>query len=147
MNMHGGALRRHPAYWLKQFSLGNWGQKESLCFHQYGFDPGHAEHRCDIGELSELIYVGLVPKGSKVQNDFCGDPNTAPVIKENTAKHYNEKQLREDWNKLCTGKPHCNVDMTKYLINTAGSNQSDKSSEAKLYSQYVCDFEKLKKSA
>ena len=33
MNTHGGGLQRHPDYWLKQFSLGNWGQKESKCFH------------------------------------------------------------------------------------------------------------------
>ena len=41
-------------YALKQFSLGNWGQKDSYCFHQYGFDPQHSDHTCNTGKRSEV---------------------------------------------------------------------------------------------
>jgi hypothetical protein len=60
----GKAFENHNGYGLLMFSLGNLGQAESQCHHQFVGIDKEFEYNCQNGKISELVHFGLIPNNN-----------------------------------------------------------------------------------
>lgn len=77
----------------RQFSLGNLGQADAICAHQYVGLNKETSYRCLKGKISKLSHAGFLPDKTENigaikrlityqfwENDFCGDSSIFPKI-------------------------------------------------------------------
>jgi hypothetical protein len=59
---------------VTRFSLGNLGFSKSICKNSYTRTETSNILRCNKGEIQPFLYYGLIPEGSSIDPDFCGNP-------------------------------------------------------------------------
>jgi hypothetical protein len=154
----GGLKQVSHGYYNSVFMMGNMGFNKAVCASTYvQLNGNNAALECEIGEMSEIIYAGIVPvtpgySWENVAYGYCGDPEAdegtskpeqaPPGTKSCTANYLNTAQLKEDFKNTCTGYNTCDFKAASYL-NSAPEEPTEANPDcitdpAKIYMQYKC---------
>lgn len=128
------------ASYLTKYSLGNLGQSEPTCVHQYlGLKFSQTFSCPNKGSITNLKYVGLIPSTSPLVVDalgttnkdsietsefelnHCGDYKKHTPIKECTDKFMDLPTIHKSWNETCMGKTICDFNL---LTGISGLDQN-----------------------
>ena len=135
---------------INRFTLGNLGFAESLCYNQLNDDGNGAKNiSCRTGRLkSNLTFAGLLSNepltnttGSKVFHDYCGDPDK---IKNSCSNSFDLNNLKIDYEKNCTNKIWCELDLQSYILPGIIGDSSCTKSNAIAYIQVQCEVDDVK---
>jgi len=90
----GGAFEGQSGYALNSWTLGNLGHAHGRCFHQFIEFDRLFTHKCSVGKITDLLFLGLIPSEDKAHEnheeaeevetlhayDYCGDPNHIDLV-------------------------------------------------------------------
>lgn len=124
MYSQGGNFKTRKSNILKHAfmvaSLGNFGESRSICLHQYFNLNFNHTVSCNMGQISNLMYSGIIPDLGDDQysvNDYCYDvkKHNNTKLDECTQRYFLQDNLENDFKSQCKGKSECSLNLNLYL--------------------------------
>ena len=96
-------------FYTTYLSIGNLGQAEAQCVHQYVSLNYEQTFVCSKGKMTSLFYQGIIPgqqKRKKLNKNsaYCGDHKNDTDINFCSTHYLNQSEMQQAFTKTCKGQ-------------------------------------------